>query len=760
MQDGKPEKKSRRRFILGGLGIGGALIVGWGLLPPRQRLVSSHPLPTQNGEIALNGWLKIAPDGIVTVAMPRSEMGQGVHTALPMLVAEELDVPLSQVRIEQAPIDGIYGNVALWSEALPFHPDDEGALKYAAQWLTAKVGRELGIMITGGSSSIKDAWQPMRLAGASARAMLVQAAAQEWQVAPGECTVSDGVVRHASGRQANYGALAAKAAGLTPGVVALKQPQDFKLIGQSQARRDSAVKVNGSAKFGIDARPAGLLYAAVRMAPVFGSTLQRFDATAIAPLPGVVKVVDFSAAIGEHFGATVGVAVIAKSFWQARQAAEKLPIEWQEGASHALSNEAIFKQFSDSLESESGFVYHSSGDPDLAIPAAAGATTLVQATYSAPFLAHATMEPINCTAQVKDGKVNLWVSTQVPSIAVDIAAKIAGVKSDDVAIEVLYLGGGFGRRLETDMIAQAVAIAKQADGAPVQMIWTREDDIQHDVYRPAALAQFSARLDGAGNVLVYHSKSASGSLTSQFLKRNLGLPAAGPDKATAEGEYDMQYEIPNQRIAHVIVPSAIPLGNWRSVGHSHNAFFKESFIEELAHAAGRDPAEFRLGLLKRHPRHSAVLKAALEKAGKPEAGRAHGVALHQSFGTIVAQVAEVSVADKEIRVHKIVCAVDCGIAVNPNIIAQQMESAVIYGLSAALMGEVTIKDGRVAQNNFHDYPVLRMHEAPLVETVIIKSAEPPQGIGEPGVPPVAPAVAAAVFAITGKRLRSLPLRLS
>lgn len=763
MRDGKPQKKSRRRFILGGLGLGGALIVGWGMMPPRQRLNGAHPLPIEHGEIALNGWVKIAPDGIVTVVMPRNEMGQGVHTALPMLVAEELDVPLSQVRIEQAPVDGIYGNVALWSEALPFHPDDTGTLKHVTQWLTAKVGRELGIMITGGSSSIKDAWQPMRLAGASARAMLVQAAAQQWKAAPTDCVTADGAVWHVDGRRAGYGALAAKAASLKPNTVVLKQPQDFKLIGRSQPRCDSAAKVDGSALFGIDARPPGVLYAAVRMAPVFGSSLRCVDAGAISTFPGVVKVADFSSAIREHFGATVGVAVIAKTFWQAKQAAEKLPIEWDEGSSHAVSNEAIFKQLSDSLDAEPGFVYHSSGDPDMAIPKGSGAQssmTRVQATYSAPFLAHATMEPVNCTAQIKDGKVKLWVSTQVPSIAVDVAAKVAGVKSENVTIDAMLLGGGFGRKLEIDMIAQAVEIAKQAEGAPVQIIWTREDDIQHDVYRPAALAHFSATLDAGGNVLVYQSKSASGSLTHQFLKRNLGLPAVGPDKATAEGEFDMQYEIANQRIAHVIVPSDVPLGNWRSVGHSHNAFFKESFIDELAHAAGRDPAEFRFSLLKHHPRHSAVLRAAIEKADKPVEGRAHGVALHQSFGTIVAQVAEVSIENQEIRVHRVVCAVDCGIAVNPNIIAQQMESAVVFGLSAALMGEVTIKDGRVAQHNFNDYPVLRMYEAPLVETIIIQSAESPQGIGEPGLPPVAPAVANAVFALTGKRLRSLPLRLS
>jgi isoquinoline 1-oxidoreductase beta subunit len=372
-----------------------------------------------------------------------------VHTALPTLVAEELDVPLSQVRIEPAPIDAIYGNVALWSEALPFHPDDSGALKDAALWLTAKVGRELGIMITGGSSSVRDAWQPMRLAGASARAMLVQAAARRWQAAPADCTTADGLVSHADGRQIGYGALAVDAAGLDPGKVTLKRAADFKLIGQPLPRRDSAAKVDGSALFGIDARPAGMQYAALRMAPVFGSSLRRFDAATIAALPGVVKVVDFSSAIRQHSGATAGVAVIAKSFWQAKRAAEKLSIEWSEGSASGWSNDTIFSQLADSLSSESGFIYHNSGEPDITIPA--GSRIQLQATYSAPFLAHATMEPVNCTAQVKDGKVQLWVSTQVPSIAVDVAARVAGVGSENVKVNAMLLGGGFGRKLETEL---------------------------------------------------------------------------------------------------------------------------------------------------------------------------------------------------------------------------------------------------------------------------------------------------------------------
>jgi isoquinoline 1-oxidoreductase subunit beta len=751
---------SRRRFLIGGLAATGALVVGWGVQPPRQRLRTSKPLPVGAGAVALNGWIAIAADGSVSVVVPRSEMGQGVNTALPMLVAEELDVPLASVRITQAPIDKIFSNLAVLRDNLPFHPDEHGRVKDGARWMLAKVGRELGIMFTGGSTSVKDAWTPMREAGAVARAMLIAAAAGEWGVPGAQCETDAGFVIHPNGKRASYASLAARAASdgaaIGPGDVRLKDPKDFKLIGHSQARRDTPAKVNGSAAFGIDARMPGLLYAAVTMSPVVGGTLASYDAARARAMPGVVGVVDFSAALGEHTGAGAGLAVIASSFWIAKQGAAALAVSWNEGAAAQLSSEGIFRDFARQLDSESGYTYYRRGDPD----AANGAGKTISAEYRAPFLAHATMEPVNCTAQVKDGKVSLWVSTQVPSIAVDIAAKVAGVDRADVSVDVMLLGGGFGRRLETDMVAQAVAIALGAQGRPVQVIWSREDDMTHDVYRPAALARFRGSLDSAGNIVGYDNKSVSGSIGHQYFPRNLGLPGVGPDKTTAEGEFDMQYEIPNQRVAHVIVDSAVPLGYWRSVGHSHNAFFKESFIDELAHAAGKDGVAFRRAMLAKHPRDLAVLDAAVAKAGPAPAGRAHGVALHQSFGSIVAQVAEVSVEGTAIRVHRVVCAIDCGIAVNPNIVAQQMESSVIFGLSAALGGEITLKNGRIEQSNFHDYPVLRMDQAPQVETVIISSAEPPEGVGEPGTPPIAPAVASAVFALTGQRLRSLPLRLA
>ncbi|MDY0977054.1 molybdopterin cofactor-binding domain-containing protein [Massilia sp. CFBP9012] len=749
----------RRNFLLAGLAAGGALLIGWGAQPPRQRLHPSRPLALAGDEVALNGWVALAPDGTVSVVVPRSEMGQGVHTALPMLLAEELDIGLDAVRVIAPPIDKIYANVTVLSENLPFHPDDGGRTAQGAQWLMAKIGRELGIMFTGGSSSVRDAWLPMREAGAVARAMLVKAAAQEWGARVDDCRTADGFVIRADGRSAGYGALAGLAAqaggGLTARDVRLKEPKHFRLIGKPLPRLDSRAKSDGSARFGIDARPAGMVYAALTMAPTIGATVAAFDADAVRRMPGVLAVVDVSSALEGRTGAGAGVAVVASTWWQARQAAQALPVTWQPGEGATLSSAAVLAGLARALDEERGYVYHETGAQEVA-----GAVRTLQAEYRAPFLAHAALEPVNCTAQVAHGKVRLWASTQVPSIAVDCAARVAGVAREDVAIEVMLLGGGFGRRLEVDMVAQAVAVARATGGQPVQLIWTREQDTMHDVYRPAALARFTAQLDEDGAILAWDNRSASGSVGHQYVERSLGLPGVGPDKTTAEGEYDHQYAIPNQRVAHVIVDSQVPIGYWRSVGHSHNAFFKESFLDEVAHAGGQDPVALRRTLLAGQPRALAVLDAAVAAAGQAPAGRAHGVALHRSFGSTVAQVAEVSVADGEIRVHRVVCAIDCGLAVNPNIVAQQVESGVVFGLSAALAGEITIEAGKIQQSNFGDYPLPRMGQVPHVETIVMASSAHPEGVGEPAVPPVAPAVAAGVFKLTGKRLRSLPLKLA
>jgi len=751
----------RRTFLLGTAGTAGVLAVGWSLLPPRQRLTTAQPLALRDAQTALNGWVKVAADNSVTVVMSKSEMGQGIYTGLAMLLAEELDADWGQVKTEQSPIDKIYNNLATVVDGLPFHPDDDGAIKRVAAWLTAKTMREIGVMMTGGSSSIKDLWLPMREAGASARAMLIGAASAEWKLPAAECRAEAGRVMHPSGKSASFGELAALAAKQPlPGEVTLKDPARFKLLGRPLRRIEAASKVDGTAKFGIDARPQGMLHASVIMCSTLGGKAARFDGAAAARLPGVRKVMS----VDGYNGGTGGVAVIADSTFHAMRALEQVKIEWDHGPAAGVSSEDVFRQLAQTLDREAGFAYYRHGDADAALKSAAKTIT---AEYRAPCLAHAAMEPINCTVQFKDGAATVWVSTQVPGMARDAAAKVLGIAPEKVDVQVQLLGGGFGRRLEVDYVAQAASIAREAGGAPVQTLWPREQDMTHDFYRPACVSRFKAGFDAAGNLIVWHNTSAGQAIVPQVLKRAFGLPGAGPDKTAAEGAFDQPYEWPNARIAHEIVDLPLPVGFWRSVGHSHQAFFKESFIDEAAAAAGKDPVAFRAALLARHPRHLRVLMRAAELSGwgrplTPAADgrrRARGVALHQSFGSVVAQVAEVSLtADKRIRVHRVVCVVDCGFAVNPGLIRQQMEGGIVFGLSAALYGKIDIVEGRVQQSNFHDYPVLRMDECPVIETDIIPSTEHPEGVGEPGTPPIAPAVANAVFALTGQRLRELPLK--
>ena len=753
----------RRTFLLGTAGAAGVLVVGWSLLPPRQRLTGAQPLPVRAGQSALNGWVKVAADNTVTVIMSKSEMGQGVYTGLAMLLAEELDADWAQVRIEQSPIDKIYNNLASVVDGLPFHPDDDGAVKRVAGWLTAKAMREIGVMMTGGSTSIKDLWLPMREAGASARAMLINAAAEQWQLPAGECRAEAGKVSHPSGKSASFGDLAALAAQQPlPRKVELKDPARFRLLGRPLPRIEAAAKLDGTAVFGIDVTPPGMLYASVIMCPTLGGKPAGFDASAASKLPGVRKVM----AVDACNGGSGGVAVIADTPFHALRALAQVKVQWDHGAGAAVSSEDVYRKLAQTLERESGFAYYRHGDVDAALRTAA---RTISAEYRAPYLAHAAMEPMNCTVQFKDGAATVWASTQVPGVARNAAAKVLGIAPEKVHVQVQLLGGGFGRRLEVDVVSQAAAIARAAGGAPVQTFWSREQDMTHDYYRPACVSRFKAGFDAAGNLTAWHNVSAGQAIVPQVLQRNFGLPGAGPDKTADEGAFDQPYEWPNARIGHEIVDLPVPVGFWRSVGHSHQAFFKESFVDEAAAASGRDPVAFRAGLLARHPRHLRVLKRAAELAGWGQppgpaadgAKRARGVALHQSFGSVVAQVAEVSVApDKAIRVHRVVCVVDCGFPVNPNLIRQQLESGIIFGLSAALHEEIVIAKGQVQQSNYHDFPALRIDACPVIETDIIPSKEPPEGMGEPGTPPIAPAVANALFALTGQRLRALPLKLA
>jgi len=753
----------RRTFLLGSAGAVGVLLVGWSVLPPRQRLMTSSPLPAQGTQVALNGWLKIAADNSVTIMMCRTEMGQGIHTGLAMLLAEELDADWSRVRVEDSPIDKIYNSVQNVVDDLPFRPDDNSEVKRATAWLTRKLAREAGTMMTGGSSSINDLWLPMREAGASARAMLIGAAAAQWHVVPGECRAEKGRVLHPSGHEASFGELSATAAQQAlPSKVTLKNPADFKLIGQPLRRIEAASKINGTARFGIDALPDGLQYASVVMCPTLGGTVARFDATPAEKMPGFVK----AFAVAPYNGGTGGVAVIADNAFRAMNAVAAIKVDWNHGAAEKLSNADVDRRLIQALNESDGHAYYNLGDVEAALARAARTIT---AEYRAPYLAHGALEPLNCTVQVADGAATVWVGTQIPTLARHHVAKVLGLDADKVDVQTLLTGGAFGRRLELDFIAQAAAIAREGGGRPVQTIWSRAQDFTHDFYRPACVSRLKAGLDKDGKLLAWHATSASQAIVPEALAHYFGVPRIPLDKTTCEGAFDQPYEWPAARVAHKIVELPVPIGFWRSVGHSHQAFFTESFTDELAAAAGQDPIAFRTALLAGHPRHLAVLNraAALSDWGHPlshaadGAPRARGVALHEAFGSVVAQVAEVSLGpDKRIRVHRVVCVIDCGLPVNPNLIRQQMESAIVFGLSAALEDEVTLINGQVQQQNFVDFPVVRINDCPVIETDIMPSQMHPQGVGEPGVPPIAPAVANALFALTGKRLRSLPLKIT
>ncbi|MDH4391118.1 MAG: molybdopterin-dependent oxidoreductase [Aquabacterium sp.] len=765
---------TRRKFLLATAGVaaaGTALVVGWGLMPVRQRLVGSRPLPAAAGQQVFNGWVKIASDDTVTVMVPKSEMGQGVHTSLAMVLADELDADWARVRTEHPPLDAIYNNLATVVDGLPFHPDNDGAIKRLAGHLTAKTMREIGLQATGGSSSIKDLWEPMRTAGASARAMLVAAAAQTWNVPAADCSVAQGVVRHAaSNRQLRFGELAERAARLPlPDQPVLKTPAQFTLIGQPVHRLEAAAKHDGSARFGLDILQPGQRYASVLLCPTLGGTVASFDAKAALALPGVQQVL----VVPPLHGGSGGVAAIAATPWQAMAAAKAVVVQWDHGPAATLSSAGITRQLKAQLAADDGLAYFKQGD---AAAALAQAARTLQAEYSAPLLAHATLEPQNCTVHytpdAKDGpRATVWAPTQVPGLGRWAAAKALGLDSDQVAMHVTLLGGGFGRRLEVDFIAQAAHVAKALPGVPVQTFWSREQDSTHDFYRPPCVARYQAGFDSQGRLTAWVAASAGPSIVQQFLGRQFGLPGGGPDKTTAEGAFDQPYAWPTARISHAIVALPVPVGFWRSVGHSHQAFFKESFVDEAAHVAGQDPLAFRLALLQNHPRHTAVLRKAADMAGWGQplapaadgAPRARGIALHHSFGSIVAQVAEVSLDPADparIRVHRVLAAIDCGTAVNPDHIRQQMDSGVVFGLSAALYGAVTLEAGQVQQTNFHDQPLLRGADCPVITTEILPSTLPPEGVGEPGTPPIAPAVANALFALTGKRLRSLPLKLA
>ncbi|MEQ9640063.1 MAG: xanthine dehydrogenase family protein molybdopterin-binding subunit [Alphaproteobacteria bacterium] len=740
-------KLSRRTFLVAGGAVGGGLLVGCS----RGGEVSPLAAGAKPGEVALNAWLKIGPEGTCTIAVPRQEMGQGCYTGLAQLVADEIDADWDSVRVEQAPIDGVYANRTMFLDALPFDEHDDGMVANGARWAMTQFAEILGVQLTGGSTSLRDAWGPMRHAGASARAMLVKAAARRLGVPEAELATEKGTVMHAkSGQRLSYGELASAAAQVPPpSEPRLKRPDQFKLIGQDVARVDIPAKTNGTAPYGIDARPEGIIYAAIAMSPTQGGTVLGFDDAAARAMKGVIEVVPV---------ADDAVAVVAEHYWQARKAVDALAIDWDAGPHAALNDAEIEGWLKAGLDSDDALGYREDGD-------AAGklgrAARVVEATYQVPFLAHATMEPHNCTVRFDGDGAEVWCGSQGPTVAQWEASNVLDLAMDDVIVHTPYLGGGFGGRAELTVLRQAARIAMAVPRRPVQLIWSREDDMRHDAYRPAAMARLRAGLDAQGNISGWHARHASPSVSKSFMGRVLPWVASdGPDNSNVDGSADLPYAVADILVDHVATDTPVPVGFWRSVGHSQNAFFTESFVDEVAHAAGRDPFAFRRTLLRGKPRFLTVLETAAAKAGWTEPlpeGRARGIAIQKSFGSIVAQVAEVSVDGEAVKVERVVCVIDCGTVVSPDIVKAQMEGGIVYGLSALLYGEINVERGEIVQGNFPDYEMVRLATAPRIEVHIIADGHAPGGVGEPGTPPVAPAVTNAIFAATGKRIRQLPL---
>lgn len=718
---------TRRTFLQGS----GGLLIGFALpsfgqesrneKPSEAAVASATQRATQEAPgFTPNAFIRIDRAGIVTLTMHKVEMGQGTFTSMPMLLAEELGVDLANVKLQQAPADNS---------------------KYADPLL--------GGQITGGSTSVRGAWRPLRQAGATVRTMLVTAAANQWKVDPATCVAANGVVTHkASGRSVGYGDLVEAAAELpVPKNVQLKAASEFTVIGKPLKRLDSAAKVDGSAQFGIDVRLPNMKVATVAISPVPGGTLKATADAKAMQVKGVRQVVKLENA----------VAVIADHMWAARQGMVALAPQWNDGQHANMTTESIVADMRKAAE-KTGAVARNDGDAPGAI---AKAERKLETTYEMPFLAHATLEPVNCTVDLRADGCDLWVGTQVPALAQGAAAKLTGLPPERVRVHNHYIGGGFGRRLEVDFVALAVQFAKEAKG-PVKYIYTREEDIQHDMYRPYYLDRIGAALDESGKPTAWSHRIVGSSIMARF------APMAvrnGVDSDAVEGARDIAYAIPNVRVEYVRHEPPVATAFWRGVGATHNVFVVESFIDELAAAAKQDPVAYRLSLLDKSPRMKSVLQLAAEKSdwGKPMtsiAGRkvGRGVSVQFAFGSYMAQVAEVSIGSEgDVRVHRVVCAVDCGQVINPDTVVAQIESGVVYGLTAALWNEITFEKGRVQQNNFNDYRMLRMNESPRIDTHIVNSTDNPGGIGEPGTSALAPALTNAIFAATGQRIRKLPV---
>ncbi len=740
---------SRRAFLRNSAVAGTGLVIAFHLpmLDAGKALGATTQLGP-GGEFIANAWIKVLPTNEVIFILDRAEMGQGVYTSLTMIAAEELNIDPSELLIETAPADRAYVNTSS------------------------------GIQITGGSSSISKSYDSLRQAAATARFMLTQAAAKKWNVSPDDCTASGGIIKkNGTSDQFTYGELAADAAKLPPPEkVKLKNRDEFKVIGRAfQPRLDNELKLTGKAVFGIDVELPGMLTAVIIRSPIIGGKVKSFDVKNALTSPGVKKI----------FEVSNGIAVVCDKYWQARKARELVKVEWDDPSNmKSLSSAKILSRFKKAASEESGKNLLAKGDLKKALPSC---KKVVEASYEIPYLAHATMEPCNFTADVKSDACHVYGPTQSAGIAQQVASEVSGFSYDKVFVHTTFLGGGFGRRLEQDYVKEAVEVSK-AMQKPVKVVWSREDDMQHSMYRPSNYHELKGGLDDTGNLQAWSHKMVGPSILAQVASdyartsfpmwlptwtKRLGgwagltmFKVQSSDPTAMEGAKDLAYDAPNASVDYVQDDPGVPLGFWRSVGHSYTGFVVEGFIDEMAHAAGKDPFAFRRGLLRTKDvaRNLKVLELAAEKSGwssPPAKGIGRGIAQHFSFASYVAEVVEVSITpDKKIKIERVVCAVDCGLVINPDGCRAQLESAVNFGLSMIFNGEITVKDGGIEQSNFHDYAMLRMNEAPpKIEIYFVESSEPPTGIGEPGVPPLAAAVANAVFQLTGTRLRKLPLRL-
>jgi isoquinoline 1-oxidoreductase beta subunit len=703
---------SRRRFLQSSAALAGGLVISF-YLPRGGRAFAQAP---QAPNVPPNAFVRIAKDGSVTVMVKHLEFGQGVNTALPMLLAEELECDWSKVKYELAPAGAEYAHT------------------------------QFGMQMTGGSSSVPEAYEQMRTVGAQARMMLMQAAADQWKVKVADVHAEKGFVTGAGGKRLSYGQLAEAAGKLpVPQQVKLKDAKDFKLIGKPTRRIDSAEKIDGSAKFGLDMKRNDLHTAVVAHPPVFGAKLASFNADKVKAIRGVTHVVEISS----------GIAVVGNHFWGAKSGRDALQLEWDMGPNAALSTPALLAKFRE-LAKTPGVAAKKADNPD----AMKAAAKTIVAEYDVPFLAHAPMEPLNCTVEVRADGAEIWVGSQFQGVDAAAAARTLGLKPEQVKLNTMLAGGGFGRRANpvSDYVVEACEIARKVK-VPVKVVWTREDDIKGGFYRPMYVHRVEVGLDAQNQVVGWNHTIVGPSIVAGTMMESM-MVKDGADSTSIEGVADTPYALPNLQVNLHTVATGVPVLWWRSVGNSHTAFVMETMIDEVAAAAGQDAVAFRRQLLAKQPRVLRVLDLAAEKGGwgtALPAGRARGIAVHESFGSVCAQVAEVSMRGGEIRVHKVTAAFDCGLVVNPLTVEAQLQSAVAFGLGAALFSEITFKDGRVEQSNFHDYRVLRMNEMPVVEVHLLPGGDKPTGVGEPGVPPIAPAVANAVFALTGKRVRSLPM---